>query len=241
LPKQWKILTVATVAVAMTRRNGHRWTSAKRASAPALGTAYQVWDLLVNRPEDFRIVCLKRDMQEAKAAIEDLAARRNLSESDEALKALLVACELSGGVSEADIRKAAMIGAYWVNGLRRNYPRKDQWEEMRGGEHMGTPGLRLYNLNQPATVTHVIHLDPVTRGGKTQPATLRERRIYKVLADDGTCYQWVELERSSHRFRNLKKGERVLIRSGKVKSHEVHEGVNFTEFDENDVDLLPNQ
>lgn len=241
--KQWKILMVATVAVAVTRANGNHWTSRKRAlelGNESLGSAYQVWDLLVNRPEDFTAQCRKADMKEAKRALADLADRTNLYPADLRLRALLIDLGRAGGVPETDLARVSTIGAYWANGMRRNYPRKEQWGGMQGRAHVGTPGQRI-EIMEYATVTHVIHLKPKQMGGKAKPVTEREQILYKVKADDGTCYQWVELERSHLVFRRLKDKERILLVDGKVKSHETHEGVNFTEFYANDVALRPNQ
>jgi hypothetical protein len=179
-------------------------------------------------------------MLAAKRALEDLSDRTNLTDADIRLRTLLIECGRKGGVSEAEIKLVSQIGAYWANGMPRKYPRKEQWAEMKGGGKDGVPGQRV-TVNQYAKVTHVIPLDPVKMGGKTKAVTLRERTLYKVRADSGNCYQWIELERSHLRFRHLKKGERVLLRSGLVKEHAEHEGVWFTEFERNDVDLLPNQ
>lgn len=239
----WKVLTVVTVAMAVVRRNGNRWLDAKQAAELGdrdLGTAYQVWDLLLHDPEQARSIIDPADMKAAKAALLDLAARERLTESDEFLRGQIAHMQADGGVPSGQLSKAACVAAYWHNGARKRYPRKEQWAQMRGSQHRGVVKQRYtFNGTGEATVTHVIPLDPVKRGGKKQPATLRRRVLYKVRADDGACYQWIELERTNLAFRDLFKGQRILLHSAKIKDHCEHHGVRFTEFYPNDVDLRP--
>lgn len=229
---------MATVAIAVVRANGNRWTSVKRATEmgdETLSTAYKVWHMLTTDPVGVKALIRKTDMQAAKKALEDLGDRSNLSASDLRLRTLLIDLGRAGGVPERELRRVAMVGAYYVNGLKRNYPRKDLWASMKGGEHVGTPGSSV-SVGDYATVTHMIPISPLQMGG-----TLRERTLYKVMTDSGLCCQWMEVERSHLNFRRLKEGERILLRSGKVKVHTTCDGVNWTEFHPNAVDILANQ
>lgn len=237
--RRWQVLTVVTVAMAVTRKAGNRWLSVKEAEAsgcPDEATAAQVYRLIVEAPKEAVELIQKRDMREARHALTSLADRDDLTASDLALREVLTRVAMDGGVCADDIAKVAQVAAYWHNGSRRRYPRKEQWASLRNSRHLGTPGQMLcVPSGMSAEVTHVIPLEPLRMGGKRKPVTLRRRVLYKARTSEGDLIQWVEVERNAHSVRDLVKGNRILIRSGVVKDHARFRGVNITEFRANSM------